>query len=88
MRIVFFIAGLITMLVFGGIIVCEVENAKHAEDHPFLTMFDGVPNPNVGIYTYKAPYSAHEVVMMIGAGAGALLFLAGFIKRTNKTESK
>ena len=84
MRIIFFIAGVVAILIFGGIIVCEIENSNFAEEHPFRTMFGDAPNPDVGFYTYKPPYTGHEIIMMTGAGAGVLLILAGIFKPANK----
>ena len=84
MRIVFFISGIITMLIFGGIIVCEIENANFADEHPFITLFGGAPTPDVGFYTYKPPFTGHELIMMTGTGAGVLLLLAGIFKPSKK----
>lgn len=84
MKIVLLIAGITALLVFGGIIVGEIENSNYAEEHPFLTFFGGAPNQDVGFYTYKPPYTSHEIIMMAGAGAGILLILVGIFKPANK----
>ena len=86
MRIIFIIAGIVAIVVFGGIIAKEIENSKYAEEHPFKTMFGGAPNPDDGFYTYQPPYTGHEIVMMTGAGAGVLLILAGLFKPAKKEE--
>lgn len=84
MRIIFFIAGFVLTIIFGGIILNEIENYKFAEEHPFRTMFGDAPNPDVGFYSYTPPYTGHEIIMMLGAGAGGLLILAGIFKPANK----
>lgn len=82
MKIIFFIAGTVLILIFGAIIFEEIENYKYAEEHPFKTMLGAAPNPDAGFYSYTPPYTQHEIIMMIGAGAGGLLILVGIFKPT------
>ena len=77
MKTAFIISGIVITLLFGGIIAAEKDNSNFAEEHPFMTLLSGTPNKDVGVYTYTPPFTLHEVVMMMGVGAGIVLLAVG-----------
>ena len=86
MKTAFIISGIIIALFFCSIIANEKDNSNFAEEHPFVVMFGGTPNPDAGAYTYTPPFTIHEVFMMFGVGVGIALIVVG-VKIKTKTDS-